>query len=127
VPESSRVAGHSRRSAAAQATAAALALGLAVAGCSKFDSALGQQWATVSFKANTTVATMLQVRTACSHIPNVRPEALPRKKNAITMNGAITYSTNNASDSNLAQLQQCLQRYPSVEGIDFEDSGDAGG
>jgi hypothetical protein len=127
VPESSRVAGPARRSAAVAAAAGALALGLALAGCANFDSALGQQWATVNFKANTTIATMLQVRSACSHIPNVRPEALPRPENQITMSGAITYRTDNASDANLAQLQECLQRYPSVAGIDFEDSGDEGG
>jgi hypothetical protein len=107
--------------------AAALALGLAVTGCAKFDSALGQQWATVSFKPDTTIPTMLQVRSSCSHIPNVRAERLPKQQNPITMNGAITYRTDNASDANLAQLQQCLQRHPSVSGIDFEDSGDAGG
>jgi hypothetical protein len=109
------------------ALAGALSLTLAAAGCAKFDAALGQQWATVSFKPNTSVATMLKVRTACSHIPNVRAEALPRQQNAVTMAGGVTYRTDNANDANLAQLQQCLQRYPSVAGVDFEDSGDAGG
>jgi hypothetical protein len=104
--------------------AALLAGGLA--GCSKFDAALGQQWATVNFKDNTSVATLLRVRAACSHIPNVRAEALPKKQTAAMMMYALTYRTNNASDANLAQLQQCLQRFPSVAGIDFEDSGDEG-
>ena len=119
----------SRTPATTAAGAVALALGLALgtAGCAKFDSALGQQWATVNFKPNTPVATMLKVRTSCSHIPNVRAEALPRHRNQVTMNGAVTYRTDHASDANLAQLQQCLQRYPSVAGIDFQDSGDAGG
>ena len=121
-----------RARAASAVAAGALALAglglcLGAAGCSKFDAALGQQWATVNFKPDTTVATMLKVRSACSHIPNVRAEALPRQQNAVTMAGGITYRTDNASDANLAQLQQCLQRYPSVAGIDFEDSGDAGG
>jgi hypothetical protein len=118
-----------RAPAAAAAGAVALALGLALgaAGCAKFDSALSQQWATVSFKPNTSVATMLRVRTACSHVPNVRAEALPRRPNAVTMAGGVTYRTDRASDANLAQLQQCLQRYPSVAGINFQDSGDAGG
>ena len=96
------------------------------AGCSKFDAALGQQWATVNFKANTSVATLLKVRTACSRIPNVRPEALPRTQTPATMMYALTYHTDNASDANLAQLQQCLQKFPSVEGISFGDAGDAG-
>jgi hypothetical protein len=114
------------------ATAAGLALialaGLAgLAGCSKFDAALGQQWATVDFKANTSEATVLQVRTACSHIPNVQAEALPAQVNANTVQYSVTYRTDNASNANLAQLQECLQRYPSVAGIDFEDSGSEGG
>jgi len=113
--------------ARAVALAGALGLVLGAAGCAKFDAALGQQWATVSFKPNTSIATMLQVRTACSHIPNVQAEALPRQKNAVTMAGGVTYRTDNANDANLAQLQQCLQRYPSVAGVDFEDSADAGG
>jgi hypothetical protein len=56
----------------------------------------------------------------------VVPEALPRKRNVVTMSGAVTYQTNKASDANLAQLQQCLQRFPSVAGMDPEDSGAAG-
>jgi hypothetical protein len=129
VPESSRVITRTRVTSATAAGAAGLALVLALgaAGCAKFDAALGQQWATVSFKPDTTVATMLKVRTGCSHIPNVKAEALPRRRNAVTMNGAVTYRTDQASDANLAQLQQCLQRYPSVAGINFQDSGDAGG
>jgi hypothetical protein len=106
------------------ALAAALAAG--VTGCAKMDAALGQQWVTVDFQPNTSIATMLKVRSACSGIPNVVPEALPHKKNMITMNGAVNYQTNNATDANLAQLQQCLQRFRSVAGMDPEDSGDAG-
>jgi hypothetical protein len=116
------------RAAAAAALAAALAGGLAtgMAGCSKFDAALGQRWATVNFKPNTSIATLLKVRAACSHIPNVRAEALPHKQTPATMMYALTYRTDNASDANLAQLQQCLTRFPSVAGIQFGDTGDAG-
>jgi hypothetical protein len=116
-----------RAASAAAVGAVTLAAGVGLAGCSKFDAALSQQWATVTFKPQTTIATMLKVRTDCSHIPNVHAEALPRQQNAVTMAGGVTYRTDNASDANLAQLQQCLQRHPSVSGIDFEDSGDAGG
>jgi hypothetical protein len=106
---------------------AGIAAAAGLSGCSKFDTALGQQWATVNFKANTPEATVLQVRSGCSHIPNVRPEAIPRQENPDTAQYALTFQTNNASDANLAQLQQCLQHYPSVAGIDFGDSGDEGG
>ncbi len=96
------------------------------AGCAKFDAALGQQWATVNFKPNTSTATLLKVRAACSRVPNARPEALPKVRSTANMIYALTYRTDNASDADLAELQQCLQRFPSVAGIDFEDSGDAG-
>jgi hypothetical protein len=125
VPESSRAV--SRIIAAAGATALAAGVALGIGGCSKFDAALGQQWVTVDFQSSTSIATMLKVRSACSHIPNVVPEALPRQRTQVTMSGAVTYQTNNASDANLAQLQQCLQRFPSVAGMDPEDSGSEGG
>ncbi len=107
--------------------AAGVAAVAGLSGCSKFNTALGQQWATVSFKANTSEDTVLQVRSGCSRIPNVHAEAMPRQENPDTAQYALTFQTNNASDANLAQLQQCLQRYPSVAGIDFGDSGDDGG
>jgi hypothetical protein len=102
-------------------------LALGVSGCAKFDAALGQQWVTVDFQPSASIATMLKVRAACSHIPNVVPEALPKVRTQVTMNSAVTYQTNNASDANLAQLQECLQRFPSVAGMDPEDSGSEGG
>jgi hypothetical protein len=123
VPESSRAIGR------ILAAAGLVALAGGLAGCGKFDAALGQQWATVNFNSNTPVATILKVRAACSHIPNVQAEALPPKsqRSAADMQYAVTYRTDNASDANLAQLQTCLQRFPSVAGIDFEDSGSEGG
>jgi len=119
-----RARGRPTRAAAAAALLAAVALG--AAGCSKFDAALGQQWATVDFKSDTSIGTLLKVRAACSRIPNVHPEALPRTQTPATMMYALTYRTDNASDANLAQLQQCVQKFPSVQGISFGDSGDAG-
>jgi hypothetical protein len=105
--------------------AAAMGLALALAGCARFDAALGQQWAVVNFKSNTTVATLLKVRSACSHVPNVHAEQLPKVRSVENMVYALRYRTDNASDANLAALQECLQRFPSVAGIDFEDSGDS--
>jgi hypothetical protein len=128
VPESAEPARWARPHAAAAVLAAALVAALAsgIAGCAKFDAALGQRWATVNFKADTPIGTLLKVREACSHIPNVRAEALPRRQTPATMMYALTYRTDNASDANLAQLQQCLQQFPSVQGIQFGDAGDAG-
>jgi hypothetical protein len=122
VPESSRAVSR------VVAAAGLVALAGGLAGCGKFDAALGQQWATVNFNSNTSVATILKVRAACSHIPNVQAEALPppSQRTDANMMYAVTYRTENASDADLAQLQQCLQRFPSVAGIDFEDSGSQG-
>jgi hypothetical protein len=38
----------------------------------------------------------------------------------------VEYQINNADDADLARLQECLQKYPSVTGIDIEDSSDNG-
>jgi hypothetical protein len=128
VPESPERARRPHRSALGAVLAAALACGLAggLAGCAKFDAALGKQWATVNFRADTSIGTVLKIRAACSHVPNVHPQALPRRQTAATMMYALTYRTDNASDANLAQLQECLQKFPSVAGISFQDAGDAG-
>jgi hypothetical protein len=107
-------------------SAAALALATTIGGCAKFDAALGQQWAVVHFNPNTSVTTLLTVRAACSHVPNVRPEALPKSRNPADMIYSVRFRTNHASDADLARLQQCLQRFPAVTGIDIQDSGDAG-
>ncbi|MGD0684340.1 MAG: hypothetical protein ABSA03_04405 [Streptosporangiaceae bacterium] len=114
-----------RPAALAAAVAAAVLLMTAVAGCAKFDAALGKQWAIVNFKPTTTIATLLKVRAACSHVPNVRPDALPKDRKAPYMIYSVEFSTSNASDANLAQLQECLQKFPAVAGIDFEDTGDS--
>ncbi len=111
--------------AALGAAAAAALLASAAAGCAKFDAALGKQWAVVHFQPNTSVATLLKVRAACSHVPNARPEALPPSRKGLDMIYSVRFRTDNASDANLAQLQECLQKFPSVTGIDFEDTGDS--
>jgi hypothetical protein len=109
------------------AAIAGLTLIAGLAGCAKFDAALGKQWANVDFQPNTPVSTVLKVRAACSHIPNIRAQGLPKQADAETLMYSVTYITTNASNANLAQLQECLQHYPSVAGIDFEDAGDEGG
>jgi hypothetical protein len=115
------------RLAAGIAAIAGIAALTGIAGCAKFNAALGQQWVTVDFKPNTPAATVLQVRAACNHIPNVQAEAIPRQVDPETLMYSVVYNTSNASDANVVQLQECLQRYPSVQGIDPGDSGDDGG
>jgi len=99
---------------------------LVLTGCAKIDASLDKQWVTVSFNANTTVAQELKVRAACSHIPNVRPMAVPKKRSLINMMNAVEYDTTNASDGNVAELQECLTKFKSVQGISEQDAGDEG-
>ena len=102
--------------AAAGAAAAALTL---AAGCSSFDKAFGKQEAVVQFQPQTSVAVMLKVRASCSHVPAAIPERVPAHPPAVQLQDDIRYLVSNASDADLAKLQQCLQRFPSVVGIEF--------
>jgi hypothetical protein len=90
------------------------------------DAALSQQWMTVQFTPNTTVATALHVRAACSHVQNVPPMVLPGKQSMITTMGGVRFDTTNASPANLAQLQTCLQQFKAVVGVDPQSAGDEG-
>jgi hypothetical protein len=94
-----------------------------VGGCAKFDAALGQQEAVVQFKSGTSSAARVKVRAACSHIPQVKPEALPTDHIASDLLYNVRYSVSNATDAELAELQQCLQKYPSVVGINITTPG----
>jgi hypothetical protein len=107
------------------AAAGAMAL-IGVAGCAKMDASLGKQWITVQFNPGTSVARALQVRAACAHIQNTPPIALPAKHSVINMMYGVRYDTTNSTPANVAQLQGCLQKFKSVEGVDPEDAGDQG-
>lgn len=102
--------------AAAVAVAAALAL---AAGCSSFDKAFGKQEAVVQFQPQTPAAMMLKVRASCSHVPAAIPERVPAHPPAVQLQDDIRYLVSNASDADLARLQQCLQHFPAVVGIEF--------
>jgi hypothetical protein len=102
----------------AAAGVAAAALGLAV-GCASFDAAFGKQEAVVQFQPQTPVSVMLKVRASCSHVPAAVPERIPAHAPLVDMQDDIRYQVSSASDADLARLQQCLQRFPSVVGIEF--------
>lgn len=103
----------------AAATAVATAVGL-LAGCSEFDKAFGKQEAVVVFKDQTPIPVMLKVRAACSHLPAATPERIPPHPPAVQMQDDIRYLISNASDAQVARLEQCLNRFPSVVGINVE-------
>jgi hypothetical protein len=107
------------------AAAAAAALCLATAGCASFDRAFGRREAVVQFQPNTPAAEMLRVRAACSHLAAARAEPIPKHPLKIDLPYDIKYEVSQASDAQLARLQQCLQRFSSVVGIELSSpSGD---
>jgi hypothetical protein len=105
---------------AVAAAIAAAGLVLAAAGCAKFNAALGQQEAVVHFRDGTPNATRLKVRAACAHLPQAKAEPLPTDHKASDLLYDVRYRVDHASDADLARLDQCLQRFPSVDGFDVE-------
>jgi hypothetical protein len=104
--------------------AAVLALALAAAGCASFDATFGKQEAIVQFHPQTPNSVRLKVRAACSHVPQATPEPVPTGHHASAMAAyEVRYRVDNASDGDLAKLQQCLQKFPSVAGIEFNGAG----
>jgi hypothetical protein len=104
----------------------ALAVVAALAGCAQFDAALGQRQAIVSFRDGTPVSQKLVVRTACAKVPDVTAQALPSDLNSPYALQQLTYQINNASDADVAQLEKCLAKFPSVAGVTLQDSSDEG-
>jgi hypothetical protein len=110
----------------ARALAAAGIAALALTGCAKMDAALSRTWVDISFKPGTSVAAVLRIRAACSHIPNVTAVPLRHHLRAADAAASVQYDTTKASNANVAQLQLCLQKYPAVIGFDPQDSSDSG-
>jgi hypothetical protein len=102
-----------------------LAVGL-VSGCSQFDSALGQQQATVSFKSGVSNAAKLKIRATCAKVQNVRNTPVANLKKYPYALSVVTYDVSNASDANIAELEECLGKFPQVTGVTMSDSSDDG-
>ncbi len=95
-------------------------------GCGRMASALDQQWIVVDFQPNTSIATALHVREACSHIQNTPAMAIPAKHSVLNIMYGVRYNTTNSSTAETAELQECLQKFSAVQGLDPEDVGDEG-
>ncbi|MDQ2810678.1 MAG: hypothetical protein M3Z75_02045 [Actinomycetota bacterium] len=116
-----------RRRADVAMALAAVATVTALAGCSRFDAALGQRQAVVSFRDGTPVAQKLVVRTTCAKVPAVSPQALPSDLHSPYALQQLTYQINQASDADVAQLEKCLAKFPAVvAGVTLQDSSDVG-
>jgi hypothetical protein len=105
------------RTAAAAASAAAA---VTLSGCAKFDAAMSQQEAVVTFKDGTPQAAMLKVRDACAKVPGATAESIPPSVNGTTGTYDVRYRVDQASDADIAELSKCLSKFPSVQGISLE-------
>jgi hypothetical protein len=111
--------------AAAALTVLALCT-LVLGGCARFDAALGQQQAIVSFRSGTSNAERLAIRSACAKVPAVTTQPVPNLKTYPYALEQLTYGVNNASDADIAKLETCLNKFSSVEGVTLQDSSDDG-
>jgi hypothetical protein len=94
-----------------------------VAGCAQFDKALGQSTVQVYFTDSTTPATIVKIMNACNNInPHVKAEENP--EDTPPEDVQAIYNTSGASLVELTQLEECLNKYPQVTGIDPQDSSD---
>ena len=104
----------------------ALAAAAALAGCSQFDAALGQRQAIVTFQAHTPVSQRLAVRSACAKAPAVAAQPLPSDLNSPYALQQLTFQISHATDADVARLEECLAKFPSVAGVTLQDSSDQG-
>ena len=117
---------HRRLTAAGTALTAVVAVA-ALAGCSQFDAALGQRQAVVSFRPGTPLSQRLTVRSTCAKLPAVTAQPLPSDLNSPYALQQVTYRIDHASNADIARLETCLDKFPSVVGVTLQDSTDMGG
>jgi hypothetical protein len=113
------------RSAALAGVVVALTAG--IGGCAKFDQALGQQWIVVSFAPNTSLATARHVASVCSHVPNMPLEGKVKPDTGQPgVVDEVDFNAVNATDAEMAQLEQCVSRFRKVvDGFTEQDQGDS--
>jgi len=104
---------------------AGLVLAGVVGGCAQFDKQLGQQWIEVTFAPNTSVATAKHITSVCSHVPNLPLEGPVKPTTAQAgVVGSVRYNSTNATDAQVARLEQCLGKFPAtVQGFTQMDQG----
>ena len=118
--------GTSRQAVRLAGAVTALAAVTMLAGCAQFDAALGQRQAVVSFRDNTPVSAKLVVRATCAKVPAVTPQPLPSDLKSHYALQQLTYQVNQATDTDVAELEKCLAKFPVVAGVTLQDSSDEG-
>jgi hypothetical protein len=120
------VVGTRRRRGLTAAGAAVAVAAVALAGCSQFDAALGQRQAVVTFRPNTPVSQRLAVRSACGKVPEVKAQPVPSDLSSPYALQPLTFRIDHATDADVARLEKCLDRFPSVVGVTLQDQTDMG-
>jgi hypothetical protein len=103
---------------------AALTCCLAASGCAQFDKALGQQSVDVYFNETTTVTYKMHVRAACNNLPDVQAEPIATGVPLASAIDVVVYNTTGADNVDIARLEECLNKFNQVVGIDPMDSSD---
>lgn len=99
-----------------------LSAGLVVltAGCNT--SSLSKQELVVVFYSDAPHSDHVAALKACGH---VTPETLPEPMTTSTLPsdqvGDVRFRTDHANDREVAQLEECLNKQPGVEGVDVPD------
>jgi hypothetical protein len=103
---------------------AALAAG-GLCGCAQFDKALGQEEEVIVFQPNVSQTVMMHVRATCSHIPNIDVEPIPADHNLADKIYGVRYQVGSASEVELAEFQQCVNKFPPsvIEGVETDTPG----
>jgi len=87
------------------------------------DAAIGQQWLDVQFKSGITMAAARHAVGACEHVPGVRLQSVTPDPAVTGTADSARYNVTAASDADMARLQLCLQRHPSIVGVTLNEAG----
>ncbi|MGE5291743.1 MAG: hypothetical protein ACM3ML_32005 [Micromonosporaceae bacterium] len=99
--------------------AATVLAGTLISGCAGFNKAFGQREAIVIFREGTPASARLAVRAACSRVPHATPEPLPSDGKLSDYLNNVRYRIDTASDAQIAQLENCLDRFRWVRGVEM--------
>ena len=80
-------------------------------------------WPALHFFAR---ATYCAVRSACGKLPDVTAPPVPSNLNSPYALQQLTFRVDHATNADIARLEKCLAKFPSVVGITLQDSSDMG-
>lgn len=94
----------------------------AATGCGQYARKLRRQEAVAIFQQSATQQQHLAARAACSNIPHVIPEPLPRIHTPAAEHYDVRFRVDDASLGELGRLSACLREQPGVIGLDLPEN-----